>query len=53
MFSGYLSAGETTNFYAGSSFIVFTTYGAGTEFTNDRGEVFFMGYEEGEATYYL
>lgn len=53
VYSGYLETGESTEFYPGSSFIVFTTSGVNTQFTNDRGEVFQMGYEEGEATYEL
>jgi cytoskeleton protein RodZ len=53
VYSGFLEEGQTTDWYAGSAFIVYTTSGANTEFTNDRGDVFFMGYEEGEVTYEL
>jgi cytoskeleton protein RodZ len=53
VFSGYLAAGESTDWYPGSSFIVFTSSGVNTQFTNDRGEEFLMGYEEGEAQYEL
>jgi cytoskeleton protein RodZ len=53
VFSGDLAAGETTDWYSGSSFKVFTSSGVNTQFTNDRGEVFLMGYEEGEASYDL
>jgi cytoskeleton protein RodZ len=53
VFSGDLAAGDSTDFYPGSSFVVYTTSGVNTQFTNDRGDVFLMGYEEGEATYDL
>jgi len=53
VFDGDLSPGESTEFFPGNSFIVFTTSGVNTQFTNDRGEIFQMGYEEGEATYEL
>lgn len=53
VFSGYLDEGQETDWYSGSEFLVYTTSGANTQFTNDRGDVFFMGYEEGEATYPL
>jgi cytoskeleton protein RodZ len=53
VFNGDLASGESTEFYPGSSFMVFTSSGVNTQFTNDRGDVFQMGYEEGEATYEL
>jgi cytoskeleton protein RodZ len=53
VFSGDLAEGESTDWYSGSSFKVFTSSGKNTQFTNDRGEVFFMGYEDGEASYDL
>ncbi len=53
VFSGYLDQGETTDWFSGNEFIVYTTSGVNTEFTNDRDEVFLMGYEEGEVTYVL
>ncbi|MEA2530128.1 MAG: cytoskeleton protein RodZ [Thermomicrobiales bacterium] len=53
VYSGDLAAGETTDWYSGSGFIVFTSSGVNTQFTNDRGEEFLMGYEEGEARYDL
>jgi cytoskeleton protein RodZ len=51
VFSGDLASGDVTDFYPGSTFVVHTSSGANTEFTNDRGEVFMMGYEEGDVTY--
>jgi cytoskeleton protein RodZ len=53
VFDGNLSAGSSTDPFRGSTFEVYTSSGINTEFTNDRGEVFNMGYEEGEATYTL
>lgn len=53
VFDGDLAAGESTDFFPGSTFNVFTSSGMNTQFTNDRGDVFFMGYEEGEAQYEL
>jgi cytoskeleton protein RodZ len=53
VFNGDLAAGDTTDWFSGSSFMVFTSSGVNTQFTNDRGEVFLMGYEEGEASYDL
>jgi cytoskeletal protein RodZ len=51
VFSGNLAAGESTDAFQGSTFTVYTSSGVNTQFTNDEGEVFLMGYEEGEATY--
>ena len=53
VFSGNLATGDVTDWYSGSSFIVFTSNGGNTQFTNGDGEVFWMGYEDGEARYYL
>lgn len=53
VFNGDLASGESTEFYAGSTFKVFTSSGVNTQFTNDRGEVFQMGFEEGAAEYDL
>jgi hypothetical protein len=53
VYSGFLAAGESTDWFSASSFIVFTSSGVNTQFTNDRDEVFLMGYEEGEVTYEL
>lgn len=53
VFSGDLAQGSESDWYSGSSFVVYTTSGQNTQFTNDRGDEFFMGYEEGEATYEL
>lgn len=53
VFNGDLASGESTEFFAGSTFKVFTSSGVNTQFTNDRGEVFQMGYEEGSAEYDL
>lgn len=53
VFSGDLAAGESTDWFSGSSFKVFTSSGKNTQFTNDRGDVFFMGFEAGSASYDL
>ncbi|HKG25736.1 MAG TPA: helix-turn-helix domain-containing protein [Thermomicrobiales bacterium] len=53
VYSGELAEGESTDWFSGSSFIVFTSSGVNTQFTNDRQEEFLMGYDEGEATYEL
>lgn len=53
MFQGNLSTGQTTGQIAGSSFTVYTSSGANTLFTNSCGSDFYMGNEQGEATYYL
>jgi cytoskeletal protein RodZ len=53
VFNGDLASGESTEFYPGSTFKVFTSSGVNTQFTNDRGDVFQMGFEEGEAVYDL
>jgi cytoskeletal protein RodZ len=53
VFSGDLAAGDTTDWFSGSNFQVFTSSGKSTQFTNDRGDVFFMGFEDGQASYDL
>lgn len=55
VFAGNLAAGETTEEFRGvpGGYTVYTSSGANTEFVNDRGEVFNMGYEEGEVSYDL
>ncbi len=53
MFQGNLATGQTTGQIAGSSFTVYTSSGVNTLFTNSCGTDFYMGTEEGEATYYL
>ncbi|MDQ4044328.1 MAG: helix-turn-helix domain-containing protein, partial [Chloroflexota bacterium] len=53
VFEGQLQPGESTDFYDGSVFEVFTSSGANTEFTNSCGTPFNMGYEPGEAFYIL
>jgi cytoskeleton protein RodZ len=52
-YEGSLAPGQTTDWVTGSLFSVYTTSGANTQFTNDRGEVFFMGNESGEIVYEL
>jgi cytoskeleton protein RodZ len=53
VFSGDLAAGDSTDFYRGNTFVVYTSSGANTQFTNDRGDVFLMSYDDAEATYDL
>jgi hypothetical protein len=53
VFDGPIPQGGESGVIAGTSFDVYTSYGAGTMFTNACGEEFMMGYEEGEAQYYL
>ncbi len=53
VFDGTLPAGASSGPVVGTIFTVYTSYGAGTTFTNACGETFKMGYEEGEATYVL
>ena len=52
VFEGYLDEGNSTDWATGSSFEVYTSDGSLTQFTNDRGLDFFMGYGTDE-TYYL
>lgn len=54
VFDGYLEAGESTSYFTGSVFEVYTTSGVNTIFTNTcSNEPFVMGYEEGDAYYVL
>lgn len=54
VFDGELAAGESTSYFDGSVFEVYTSSGANTTFTNSCSDVpFNMGYEEGEAFYQL
>lgn len=53
VYSGYLAAGETTDWMTGTQFVVFTSDGANTQFTNDRGEDFVMTYDSGPAQFQL
>jgi len=53
VFDGNLPAGASSGPVVGSTFVVYTSSGANTVFTNACGETFMMGYEEGEATYTL
>jgi cytoskeletal protein RodZ len=53
VFSGYLAAGETTDWITATQFVVFTSDGANTQFTNDRGEDFVMTYDSGPAQFVL
>jgi hypothetical protein len=53
VFDGWLEAGQWTEFFTGSTFEVFTSSGANTQFINACGEQFAMGTEPGEAQYVL
>jgi hypothetical protein len=54
VFDGWLEPGQWTDFYTGTSFEVYTTSGVSTQFQNTcGGDPFVMGFEEGEAYYYL
>ena len=53
VFDGILSAGETIGPFPGSTFDVYTSSGANTQFTNACGETFRMGDEQGETSYEL
>jgi len=53
MFDGNLEPGQMTGAISGSTFTVYTSIGAAAQFTNACGETFFMGNEQGEATYTL
>lgn len=53
VFDGNLPAGASSGAVVGTTFEVYTSYGASTTFTNACGESFQMGFEEGEATYIL
>lgn len=54
VFDGWLEAGQWTDFYTGTSFEVYTTSGENTMFKNScGGDPFFMGYETGDAHYFL
>jgi cytoskeletal protein RodZ len=53
-YEGDLAAGETTDYFTGSEFEVYTTSGANTTFLNScNTPAFNMGYEPGEAYYIL
>lgn len=49
VYSGYLAAGESTDWFAASEYLVYTSDGASTQFTNDRGEDFLMTFDSGPA----
>lgn len=53
VFDGTLPAGASSGPVVGTTFEVYTSSGVNTNFTNACGDYFKMGYEEGEATYYL
>lgn len=53
VFDGNLEPGQMTGAIVGSTFTVYTSIGAATEFTNACGESFHMGTESGEVTYTL
>jgi cytoskeleton protein RodZ len=54
VFEGEVFAGQSTEFFTGSEFEVYTTSGANTTFLNTCGQPpFNMGYEPGEAYYIL
>ncbi|MDQ3654972.1 MAG: hypothetical protein M3457_07830 [Chloroflexota bacterium] len=53
VFDGPIPDGGESGVIVGSTFEVYTSYGAGTLFTDACGNEFYMGYEEGEANYVL
>ncbi len=53
VFDGPIPAGGQSGAIVGTTFDVYTSYGAGTLFTDACGNQFVMGYEEGEANYSL
>ena len=53
VFDGPIPAGGESGVIVGSSFEVYTTNGAATQFTDACGNDFFMGYEAVETTFYL
>lgn len=53
VFDGPVPDGGQSGEIVGSTFEVYTSYGAGTLFTDACGNEFYMGYEEGEANYTL
>jgi len=53
VFDGPIPEGGQSGVIVGTTFEVYTSHGAGTLFTNSCGEEFMMGYEEGDAQYYL
>jgi hypothetical protein len=53
VFDGPIPDGGQSGTIVGSTFEVYTSYGAGTLFSNACGEEFYMGFQEGEATYTL
>ncbi|HWV24588.1 MAG TPA: hypothetical protein VNZ58_10400 [Thermomicrobiales bacterium] len=53
VFDGNLPAGSSSGPVVGSTFVVYTSSGENTVFTNACGDSFYMGYEAGEATYTL
>jgi len=53
VFDGPIPEGGQSGVIVGSSFDVYTSYGADTLFTNACGDEYYMGYEEGEAQYTL
>lgn len=53
VFDGTLPAGSSSGPVVGTNFEVYTSSGVNTNFTNACGEVFKMGYEEGEVVYSL
>jgi hypothetical protein len=52
-FDGPIPQGGQSGEIAGTVFEVYTSNGGATLFTNGCGEEFYMGYESGEANYYL
>jgi hypothetical protein len=52
-YDGTLASGQSTGPIIGTNFEVYTTSGENTQFSNACGDVFNMGYEAGEVTYYL
>ncbi len=53
VFDGPIPAGGQSGAIVGSTFEVYTSFGAGTLFSDACGNEFYMGYEEGDANYTL
>jgi hypothetical protein len=51
VFDGQLESGQQTDQFVGSTFVVTTSSGVDTEFTNACGDTFKMGHEEGVVSY--
>jgi hypothetical protein len=52
VYDGWLGDGGSTDWFTAAQFSIYTSDGAATLFTNDRGEPFYMG-DEADVTYSL